>query len=179
MPRSQVRRKQDSTKLDLFSIRKPMHVCHRSNWNSPSILWISFLRAASFQNRRTPLAGYDSRAAQPLEFSNTACMIKVRVRIHNDFYVAHEETEFPDVCRNLPGRVRKSAINDDVARLRRNQNRAQAMSPNVVGIAKNSEWPVRAIPLRAPGAAGGAGLRNSRNRGRQDDQQIGEKVIHG
>src|SRR5579872_1705458 len=117
------------------------------------------------------LARCHCRSAQPLQLGDATGMIKVDMRIENELHILDPQAQLPDAGRNLCCRFRQIAVNEDVAAVGRDENRAEPANPYVVGVSVDSKRLLGCVPRRTLLARGGLICVRDHGRGRQRCKQ--------
>ena len=112
---------------------------------------------------RGPLACGNTGPAEPLQFGNAAGVIEMGVRVYDELDVFDAKSQRADVGNDQRRRLGQRAVDEDMASVGGDQDRAQAMSADVVGIAVNPEWLVQFVPGDTIGAGRTYILRSNRN----------------
>ncbi len=106
-----------------------------------------FANPASSHHGCAPRAREHTGAAEALQFSDPAGMIKVDVRIQNDLHILDPKSQRTNIRRDLLCRFRESPINQNVSGRRRDQNRTETMGTDIVGVGEDSKWRLFDVPL--------------------------------
>src|SRR5258708_3616660 len=118
---------------------------------------------------RGPLACGNTGPAEPLQCGHSAGVIEMGVRVYDELDVFDAKSQRADVGNDQRRRLGQRAVDEDMASLGGDQDGAQALSADVVGIAVDPEWLVRFVP----GGTIGAGRMHilSGNRNSQHEEQ--------
>lgn len=137
---------------DLLAVMKFMHIRNWRYGEGSDVLRVATSRLAGSQYTCAPGTGKDTRSTQPLQLGDASSVIKVHVRVENDFDILHAKAEGLNVIRYECGRLWQRSINQDVTAFGGDQDGTQAVRANIVSVAEYAKGLLRTIPLGAAGA---------------------------
>src|SRR5215472_10855184 len=97
------------------AVAKRAHVLHGYDSADSSRLGIVARYAAFFEHLGAPWAGDNPRPASALQFCDSASMVEVDVRVHDQLHVFEAEAEGFYVGRDLSCRLRQVAIDENMS----------------------------------------------------------------
>ena len=153
----------------VLTIFDGLHSCDSGDGSEGAKLRVVVRHGAFVHDVRGPLACGNTGPAEPLQFGNAARVIEMGVRVYDELDVFDAKSQRADVGNDQRRRLGQRAVDEDMASLGGDQDGAQTMSADVVGIAVDPEWLMRFVP----GGTIGAGRMHilSGNRNSQHEEQ--------
>lgn len=147
-------RGQRSQAYDLTRLEH-IHVADRWHGQRDAVLRIIMVGQSVGDHRRARGTRDDARTARILDRRDATRVVVVRVRVEDDLDVGRAEAEGRDVLEDERGGVGETAVDEDMALLRCDQQRREAVSADVVRVAEQAQRCLRRVPLGAARAPGG------------------------
>ena len=111
------------------------------------MLRIVVARRASHEDTCTGFTHEDARARRLLQCRNAARVVEMSVRIENDLHVGRSEAQRLNIRQNQGRRVWQSAVDQNMAIGRRDEDRGEAVRTDVVGVSVQVNGSVGRVPL--------------------------------
>lgn len=123
---------------------------YRRNRIAELVLRVVSFASAAFHRASRLCARGDARAAQALQLRDAARVVAVSVRVDDELDVFHAKTERADALRDERGRVGQCAVDEYMAGIGGDQDRAQTARADIVGVAEDAKGRLLLVPGLAP-----------------------------
>src|SRR5690606_26313123 len=110
---------------------------------------VAFAPAALHRARRLCARG-DARAAQALQLRDAARVVAMRVRVDDELDVVHAKAERTDALCDEGGGVGQRTVDEHMAVIGGDQDRAQTARADIVGVAEDAKRRLFLVPGLAP-----------------------------
>lgn len=145
----------DGSDAEGLAVVKRCNVIDGYDAADDSVLGIVGGHAALFEDRGAPVAGRYASPAKALQLRNAPGVVEVNVGIDDELDVFDAEAEGANIGDDLRDGFGEASVDENMAGCGGDENDAEAMRADVVGIAEDSEGGLRSIPGGAVGAGRG------------------------